>query len=231
MSGMRKRKAIEAVARHFAAEWEGGGSRSDGYLAIEGKRIAIEVSILKQGIVGRDKPRLRFDRVVLSLARRLQSNLRDTVPDGKAVIVTVTAPIRVPSKTAVVLEEDVRSCLLRQSARVEVAASINGNRTRIRVVRGVPSGASKVIVFVHNPETDADVLLDVTQSMLECLGEAAGKIAPRRSAGDRWLVIANDRGLSHMDTYRQVYSQLSISTDFKRILMVLGGARVEALSG
>jgi hypothetical protein len=130
-----------------------------------------------------------------------------------------------------VLEENVRSCLLRQTARVDVAASINGNRTRIRVVRGVPSGASKVIVFVHNPETDADVLLDVTQSMLECLGEAAGKIAPRRSTGDRWLVIANDRGLSHMDTYRQVYSQLSISTDFKRILMVLGGARVEALSG
>jgi hypothetical protein len=228
---MRKRKAIEAVARHFAAEWEGGGSRSDGYLTIEGKRIAIEVSILKQGIVGRDKPRLRFDRVVLSLKRRLQSNLRDTVPDGKAVIVTVTAPIRVPSKTAVVLEENVRSCLLRQTARVDVAASINGNRTRIRVVRGVPSGASKVIVFVHNPETDADVLLDVTQSMLECLGEAAGKIAPRKSTGDRWLVIANDGGLSHIDTYRQVYSQLSISTDFKRILMVLGGARVEALSG
>ena len=82
MSGMRKRKAIEAVARHFAAEWEGGDSRSDGYLVFAGKRIAIEIAILKQGIAGRDKPRLRFDRVVLSLTRRLQSNLRDTVPDG-----------------------------------------------------------------------------------------------------------------------------------------------------
>jgi hypothetical protein len=90
---------------------------------------------------------------------------------------------------------------------------------------------SKVIGFVHNPDSDPDVLFRLTQSLLQHIGAAARKRAPKKFTGDRWLVVADQDGLSHIETYRHVYSQLSISTDFKKILIVLAGGRVETLTG
>ena len=77
MSGLRKheRAALEAVARHFSATWEKGEIPPDAYLTIARKRIAVEVTTIKQRIADRGgltTPRLRFDRVALGLVRRLQ---------------------------------------------------------------------------------------------------------------------------------------------------------------
>jgi hypothetical protein len=67
--------------------------------------------------------------------------------------------------------------------------------------------------------------------LIERIGTAAGKRAPARFSGDRWLVLANEDEPSHIETYRHVYSQLSLPNDFKKILMVFAGGRVEALAG
>ena len=111
MSKLRKQEqaAIEVVARHFSATWEkGDGDSPDAYVTIAGKRIAVEVTAIKQRIAERGdltKPRLRFDRVALGLVGGLQAALSEFVPDGQTVILTITAPIRLPSKTAAALED------------------------------------------------------------------------------------------------------------------------------
>ena len=109
--GKRARAALEAVARHFSATWEKGEAPPDAYLTIARKRIAVEVTTTKQRIADRGgltKPRLRFDRVALRFVRRLQEALSASVPDGRTLILTITAPIRVPSKTAAALEDNIR---------------------------------------------------------------------------------------------------------------------------
>ena len=129
--GKRARAALEAVARHFSATWEKGEAPPDAYLTIAGKRIAVEVTTTKQRIADRGgltKPRLRFDRVALRFVRRLQEALSASVPDGRTLILTITAPIRVPSKTAAALEDNIRTYLARQSAKGEVEQTIHGNR-------------------------------------------------------------------------------------------------------
>jgi hypothetical protein len=237
MSKLRKHEqaAIEVVAKHFSATWEKGDVDSPGaYVTIAGKRIAVEVTAINQRIAERGdltKPRLRFDRVALRLVGGLQAALSEFVPDGEAVILTITAPIRLPSKTAAALESKIRDCLARRSAQVKVKDTIYGNQVRVRLVKGVSRRMSKVIGFVHNPDSDPDVLLRLTQSLLQHIGAAADKRPPEKFTGDRWLVVANKHGLSYIETYRHVYSQLSISTDFKNILMVLAGGRVETLTG
>ena len=136
MSELRKQEqaAIEAVARHFSATWEKGGEDSpDAYVTIAGKRIAVEVTAIKRRIADLTKPRLRFDRVALRLVGGLQAALSEFVPDGEAVVLTITAPIRLPSKTAAALESKIRDCLARRSAQVEVKDTIYGNQIRVRL--------------------------------------------------------------------------------------------------
>jgi hypothetical protein len=45
----------------------------------------------------------------------------------------------------------------------------------------------------------------------------------------RWLVLVVENGFPHVETYRQVYAALDISTEFEKILMVFDGGRVETL--
>jgi hypothetical protein len=233
--GKQEQTAIEAVARRFSATWEEAeGESPAAYRTIAGRRIAIEVAAIKPGIAERGdlaKPRLRFDRVALRLVGRLQAALSALVPDGEAVVVTVTAPIRLPAKTAAALESEVRDGLARRPAPLDIMATIYGNQVRVRLVKGVSRRASKVIGFVHNPESDPDVLLRLTQSLLQHIGAAADRRAPATFTGDRWLVVANEDGLWPIEAYRQVFAQLSMSTEFKKVLMVLAGGRVETLTG
>ena len=84
---------------------------------------------------------------------------------------------------------------------------------------------------MHNPDSDSDVLLDITQSLIECPGAKAGEGAPTGFAGDRWLLLAGEDRLSHIEPYHLVYSQLSIPTDFKKILMMFADGRIETLTG
>jgi len=89
---------------------------------VAGKRFAVDVTTLKRRGVGQGsaaKPRLRFDQVATRLIERLQATLGDTVPDGMTVLLTITAPIRMPSKTAASLEDKIQ-ILLGRDRRVEM---------------------------------------------------------------------------------------------------------------
>ena len=143
-----KRAALDAVAKRFSAT-----VADDGHLLLAGKRVAVEFAILKrQGHV--EKTQLRFDKVVIRLMGRLQAALGKTVPDGMTVLLTVTAPIRLPSKTAGVLDEKILALLRRKSADKDEKETIHGNRVQIRLLRMASKQAPKLIGFVHNPESD-----------------------------------------------------------------------------
>ncbi len=233
--GKREQAAIEAIARYFSAALEmSDGDAPGATLMRAGKRVVIDVATItgktaKRGDIA--KPRLRFDKVVLRLVGDLQAALSQFVPDGEAVVVTVAAPVRLASKTTAELERRIKDVLARRSARAEIKDTINGNQIRVRFVKGVLARASKVIVFVHNPDPHSDILLEIAESLLQHIDATADKHPPKKSPGERWLVLVVERGFPHIETWRQVYDQLAFSTGFKNILMVFDGDRVESLTG
>jgi len=87
-----------------------------------------------------------------------------------------------------------------------------------------------MIGFVHNSDSDPLLLLHMTRELLELISAEAVTRA-RRLAGDRWLVVMSARGISCLEAYRYIYSQLSMTTDFKKILIVFGDERVGMLTG
>ena len=230
----QEQAAIEAVAKHFGGTWERSEDPSQTFVSIAGRRIAVAVTTVKQRIAHRAdlaKPRLRFDRVVRELIARLQAALRTSVPDGTTVIFTMTAPIRLPSKTAEALEDKIRVCLARRSSRVHCEEAIHGNQIQIRLVKSSSRRISKVVGLVHNPDSDPDMLIHITQSLLQHIAAAAAGHTRGRSAKERWLVTIIEDAVARVETYRQVYAQLSIPTDFTKILMVFAGGRLETLTG
>jgi len=229
----QERTAIEAVARWFSAMWEKGGDPPDAYITVAGKRAAVDIATLKLRGTGRGnaaKPRLRFDKVATGLIERLQATLGETVPDCTTVLLTITAPIRLPSKTAASLEHKIRTLLGRRSPGRDEKDTIHGNRVQIRLLRDESERAPKLIGFVHNADSDPLLLLNMTRELLQLISAEAGRRAPKLG-GDRWLVVISARGISCLEAYGYICSQLRMATDFKKILMVFGDGRVGMLTG
>jgi hypothetical protein len=229
----QERTAIEAVARRLSATWEKGSGPPDAYILVAGKRVAVDITTLKRRGTGQGnaaKPRLRFDKVATRLIERLKATLGEIVPDGMTVWLTITAPIRLPSKTAASLEEKIQALLGRGSPGRDEIDTIHGNRVQIRLLRHESERAAKMIGFVHNSDSDPLVLLNMTRELLEVISAEAGRRTPR-PAGQRWLVVIGAVDISWLEAYRHIYSQLRVATDFKKILMVFGDGRVELLAG
>jgi hypothetical protein len=229
----QERTAIETVARWLSATWEKGGDPPDAYVTLAGKRVAVDIKTLSPRGTGQGnaaKPRLRFDKVATRLFERLRAKLGETVPDGMTVLLTITAPIHLPSKTATSLEDKIQTLLARGAPGRDEKDTICGNRVHIRLLRDKSERAPKMIGFVHNSDSDPLLLLNMTRELLELISAEAGRRAPRR-AGDRWLVVISDAGISFLAAYRYIYSQLRMAISFKRILMIFSDGRVGMLTG
>ncbi len=121
---------------------------------------------LPAGTSGSFLPRLRFDRVARRLVRDLQAVLAGAVPEQAAVIVTVTAPIRLPSRTVAAVNMRIRDHLAGGATDPELDETICGNGVRARIVRSNFRKAPKVIVFVCNPEPPPERLLELAEALL-----------------------------------------------------------------
>jgi hypothetical protein len=102
---------------------------------------------------------LRFDKSVRRLVNGLKDALAEIVPPGQALIFTVTAPIRRRAKTALALEKLVRGGL----AGDNVQCMIEENLVRLRWVKQVPASMPKVVGFVHNPDSEAGLVLALAE--------------------------------------------------------------------
>ena len=181
-------------------------SRVSTYLKIGSEQVAVEATTFTR----RKEPRLRFDRTAVGFVDRLHAALAKSVPDGKTVIVTITAPIWQDSKTSAVLQDRIGHLLA--SGRTQLKTRVHGNRIQVRILKGGTRRTSKLIGFVHNPKPDPALLFELTGSLLACMGS-------RRPLADRWLIIANQDGLAPVETLRQVYRALRAQTIFKAILL------------
>jgi hypothetical protein len=220
--------ALRAVAGRFAATLEPGKGPVDAYLGIAAERVALVVTAFASRAPRRttlSRPRLRFDRGALRLIERLRTALSGSVPEGSTVVVTVTAPIRVPSRTTSALQEKIRRALTTRTAPARIAGAIHGNDIQVHILKGGSSRTTRLIGFVHNPDSDPTILIDVTRAVLERLG------AGERTAGSRWLVIASEDRALPIEVCRHVCSQLGVAAVFGRVLAVLPGGRVESASG
>jgi hypothetical protein len=129
------------------------------------KPPVIDADMVEREIIARlraAKLRLRFDKVALRLVGRLKAALASVVPEGQTLVFTISAPIRLPAKTAAALEDMVRSA----PPGAERREMVHDNAVRTRRLKGVSKHMPKVLGFVHNVESDAGAILALAEARL-----------------------------------------------------------------
>jgi hypothetical protein len=176
--------ALQAVADDAGATWKAGDGAPDAYLTIGRRHVAVDVATIgSPGTAdhGNATPRLLFDRVARRFIAELQAALGEAA-GSRTVIVTHTAPIRMAGRTKAELTQKVLDLLQSPSARADANVTIRGNEIRIRVLDHRASDG-KIVVFIHNPKSDPEVLLDVTQSLLDAFASKAEMPAAANRSG------------------------------------------------
>src|SRR5262245_12044423 len=138
MRGLKQfeQTAIDAVAEHFGATQVALRAPADVRLRIAGRQISatlIAATPPKLPAALVREPRLRFDKVALRLVNRLRAMLSGSIPERVTVVITITAPIRVPGRSIAALEEKIRGLLAAPTARGRLTATIHGNRVQVHV--------------------------------------------------------------------------------------------------
>jgi hypothetical protein len=236
MSELRKAEqfAIGAVARHCSATWQSGNGPPDAYMTVGGRQIALDVAVIAQQRPGRKgvfaKARLREDVVARRVLCDIESALTAHVPDGKTIILTLGAPIKVPKKLLAALTNTLLIYLESGAEEAEERRTILGNRVRFRVLNDHSKWNAKVLGFVFSGDPEPGMLANVMRSLHDEIAAKARTRVPESFAGDRWLALGNDHWIADIKTYRRAYSLLSPPHNFRKILMVLDGGRVEVLA-
>jgi hypothetical protein len=225
-----QQSVIETVAKHFATTWETAEGPPDAYLEVRGQKVALDVALIAP-LGARQKPaakaRLREDKVAQRVLRDIGAALHAQVPDGKAVILTLGAPIKLPNKLVAALASLLLSYLKTGAAEVDQKKTILGNRVRFRVTSA--KWATKVIGFVFTGDPAPGILANTLRSLHDEIALKAKIRLPKKFTGDRWLVLHSDHWIADIKTYRNALSQLSPPHDFSEILMVFDRGRVEPL--
>jgi hypothetical protein len=222
--GSEAKVAVEAIARRFGATLEAGEVGFHARLSIKERHICLDVAIFAPATpVGLAKPRLRFDKVVINLIRRLRAVLDEAVPEGSTVVFAMAAPIRLAARTASLLETRIRNGLA--DGPHEFLETFHGNEVHVRVVSGAPRNAPRVVGFVHSPGADPRLLIEMSQSLLQLAGRPS-----ERQADEHWFVLANSAAAPPSETWRLVFAQLSIGSNGAKGMIVFPDGRVEDIS-
>src|SRR5690349_18377388 len=126
----------------------------------------IAEEIARAGGTSVSKLGLRFDRVVVRILGDLTRFTERAAPANLCILITISAPIRLPARTERVLEQEIDALLAGRMVSTGQAANVHGNKVRLRLVDSPSKRPQKLIGFVHNPDIDAKTLLDLAEQWL-----------------------------------------------------------------
>ncbi|MEQ8684764.1 MAG: hypothetical protein RIE86_05710 [Imperialibacter sp.] len=109
---------------------------------------------------------LRFDKVVVRVLGSIRDSLAPETPAGKVVIMTITAPIKLPAKTADALKGKILEALASGIPHEELNIAVFHNTVCLKVLNVSPHQGMKFLGLVHNPDTDPRLLLDLVSKWL-----------------------------------------------------------------
>jgi hypothetical protein len=109
---------------------------------------------------------LRFDKVVVRLLGCLRACVEHANPSEQTVLMTITAPIKLPGKTRHELETIIRDSLDCKSHLGNRQLTVFQNEVQLRIIESCSKRNHKFVGFVHNPGTNPTLLLDLASQWL-----------------------------------------------------------------
>ncbi len=221
---------IKSLCSKFGGTYRIGEDPPDAYMSLNDNEIAVEISILTQHVVdksGKPIPRLSQDTGVLRLCAELNEELKNDIPSGVYVLLTISSPLNKIRQTKADLINKIKE-ITQKEAPIKEVFKTNENMVEIKTFLGERPSGKKVIGAVSNQNSSPDILGNVLYILSERIND---KVTKCQNIVHRplWLALFNDYWLAEPDTYKFAMEKLSIEHSFDKICLVLGSKEVHIL--
>lgn len=224
---------IRALAAELAGEWSPGEDPPDAYLTMDQKTVAVEISTLTQHVTSaRSGMRSRHteDSAALRLADELDEELRQTIPQGRVVVLTLRAPIAKVRPTRNALRARIADLIANATDQeFQLEESILGNCVGISISSYDGPDEKKVVAAVVNNNSDPRIAMNARRILEDRITTKTKKCNALPFDGPVWLALFNDYFLADDATYRHALTQIPHAHPFERILLISGNGSVETL--
>lgn len=221
---------IEALCASYGGTWRIGEDPPDAYMSLSENEVAVEISILTQHVVsktGKTVPRLSLDSGVLRLCDEVNEELKNVIPSGIYILLTISAPLNKIRQTKADLINEIKG-IVQKKAPNEQVIEINKNKVKIHLISGDRPSGKKVVGIVPNQNSSPDILANVQYILSERINDKVKKCS-KVVHRPLWLALFNDYWLAEPDTYELAMKKLSIKHPFDKICLVLGNKEVHNL--
>jgi len=220
----------EALCSSYGGTWRIGEDPPDAYISLTENEVAVEISILTQHVVsksGKPVPRLSQDNGVRRLCDEINEELKNDIPSGVYVLLTISSPLNKIRQTKTDLINEIKGIAQKKAPNKQVL-EINQNKVKIQLILGDRPSGKKVVGIVPNQNSNSDILANVLYILSERIND---KVTKCRDIVHRplWLALFNDYWLAEPETYELAMKKLSVTHSFDKICLVLGCKEVHTL--
>lgn len=127
----------------------------------------IAEKIAKEKGITISKLGLRFDKVAVRFLNNIRSAITKDIPDGTMMLLTITAPIKLPQKTEIEICEQISDFINTNKLQTSRKIIAFYNKIHIKIIDVSKKQTERFVGFVHNPEIDSVQLLDIATDWLK----------------------------------------------------------------
>ncbi len=203
--------------------WD-GEDPPDIYINANEETVAVEITTLSPVSFdqnGKVQNRHTQDYFGLNLCDDLNLELKDYVPKGVDIILTLYVPIENARKYKKELRASLTN-IIEKGINVgdKLEFKISGSKVKLSVVPCRDYSQKRIAGLVVNNNSTAFIQNNAEVILGNCILDKVDKCKKIQHDGSMWLALFNDYWLASHDTYYRALRNLSVRHDFKKIFVI-----------
>ncbi|NQY49984.1 MAG: hypothetical protein HRT50_12945 [Colwellia sp.] len=220
---------LAALASKFGGKYIDGEDPPDGYLLLNNRKIAVEVTKLVEHINenGKRRSRLADDVPISNIVEQLNEEIGNLIPNNRWIHLVIPSPI----KGINVFKKELTRIIINMIATktYEAVIDILGYVVAINLYKCKHPPKIKVVQAIatqfasKNIEENTLFLLENRITIKNKICNANGDI------DEYWLALFNTYCMADIESYRGAYESLQLEHNFSKIYLIDGYRRVYKL--
>ncbi|NQZ27899.1 MAG: hypothetical protein HRT55_16460 [Colwellia sp.] len=220
---------LAALASKFGGKYIDGEDPPDGYLLLNNRKIAVEVTKLVEHINenGKRRSRLADDVPISNIVAQLNEEIGNLIPNNRWIHLVIPSPIKGINEFKKELTRIIINMITTKT--YEAVIDILGYVVAINLYKCQQPPKIKVVQAIATQFASTNIdentlfLLENRISIKNKICNANGEI------DEYWLALFNTYCMADIDSYRGAYESLQLDHNFSKIYIIDGYRRVYKL--
>ena len=220
---------LAALASKFGGKYIDGEDPPDGYLLLNNRKIAVEVTKLVEHINenGKRRSRLADDVPISNIVEQLNEEIGNLIPNNRWIHLVIPSPIKGINEFKKELTRIIINMITTKT--YEAVIDILGYVVAINLYKCQQPPKIKVVQAIATQFASTNIdentlfLLENRISIKNKICNANGEI------DEYWLALFNTFCMADIDSYRGAYESLQLDHNFSKIYIIDGYRRVYKL--